>query len=173
MIWKRCQSALAAWPTVRGVFLGIGLVLLVSFLPRLFSGYSNNFFQATLGQPAGIELTELITRVKEQLYLAERKGVVDGQTPLLTLADVELEVVFVVQVENKADVKSDFKLVAVSGATATELGQTQRVKLRLKPIEASPGAVEPQQAPVIEEGGARVTGPSPPPARAPAKRTER
>lgn len=120
MIWERCRAALAASPTARGIFLGIGLVLLVAFLPRLVSGYSNHFFQATSGQPAGIELTALITRVNEQLYLAERKGIDGGEAPLLSLADVELEVVFVVEVENKADGEADFKLVAVSGGAATK-----------------------------------------------------
>lgn len=168
-IWKRCRDAMAGLVTVRGVVLGIALLALLALLPRLSGVQSIDFIRAVQGQPDAIDLTRLITTVKQQLYKAERGAIDRGEVPLLVLKEVELEVVFVVQVKNNTEVQ----LVPVNLALATELGQTQRVKLRLAPIEPEPASVPAQSAAVIEAGSAPVTGPTPPPARVPAHRPAR
>src|SRR5262249_40501519 len=115
---------------------------------------------AQSGAEKGLELQELIVKVKSELAQAERQLIKEGGAPLLALNDVDLEINFVVHTEANAEAK----LVAVSGATKVGQEKTQKIRLHLTPI-VKELHVQPQQQPIIEDKSQHVIGPEAPPAK--------
>ncbi|MEX8519020.1 MAG: trypco2 family protein [Leptothrix sp. (in: b-proteobacteria)] len=155
---NRARVALHGEINARGVVTGIALAIVILLMSRILSGYSGNILDNLLGRPTQIPLKELIRKVKDDLSAAETEGIAKGETPLLSLQEVELEVTFAVQAKSESEVK----LVAVNGMGTAELGQTHRVKLRLVPVAPESSSVLAQSAPVIPKGASGIIGHSPP-----------
>jgi Trypsin-co-occurring domain 2 len=114
--------------------------------------------RAPLGTEKGLELQELIVKVKSELVQAERQLIKAGEAPLLALKDVELEINFVVHTKAGAEAE----LVAVSGGMEVGQEKTQRIRISLTPI-AKDLQVQPRPKPLMNGERETVIGPTPPP----------
>jgi hypothetical protein len=111
--------------TVRVPLLHAVLIVVLGFFvaPQALSFANRQLGKQVLsGTEKGLELTDLIVRVKSELAQAERQRIKEGEAALLELKDVDLEINFVVYTKANADAK----LVAVS--TAMEVGQEKTQK---------------------------------------------
>ena len=83
-----------------------------------------------------VDLYSLVTAIREQLETMdlERRG--QGRAALLQLAEMELELNFVVRQKAGAEGKLDLKLVSFGGDTSVERENVQKIRLKFNLADA-------------------------------------
>jgi hypothetical protein len=84
-----------------------------------------------------VDIYTMVTAIREQLETMDQERRALGHSALLQLAEMELELNFVVHQKRGIDGKLDLKIVSVGGDSAIENEKVQKIRLKFNLADSS------------------------------------
>lgn len=139
----------------------VSLIILFLFAVRIL--WYPNLSTTDVHTNRGMGIKDLLSRVKSELYEAEKERIDKQELPLFELKDFDLEINFVVQKSSKIGGGVVLHVIEVDSEIQTGSERIQKIKLHMTAIPPQIYEQEPSKSPIpVEPKDSTIHGPVPP-----------